>query len=64
MTIKEQAIKEIQDAPEEAVHEALEFLRFLAARARARQYPTAVASETVLARDWTTPEEESAWESL
>jgi hypothetical protein len=53
-----------KQAPEEAVRGALEYLRFLAARVRADKHPTAIASETVLARDWTTAEEETAWESL
>jgi hypothetical protein len=64
MTIREQAIQEIQTAPEEMVREVLDFLRFLGARARAERLETALASEATLAKDWSTPEEDEAWRSL
>ena len=58
MTIREQAIQEIQTAPEELVREVLDFLRFLAARARAERLETALASQATLAKDWAEPEED------
>ncbi len=64
MDVRDQAIKEIRRAPEEAVAEALDFLRFLTARARAESFATAIASEPVLARDWATQEEDDAWKDL
>ncbi len=64
MSVREEAIEEIRRAPDEAVEEALDFLRFLAARSRAERLGTAVASEPVLGRDWDTPEEDEAWKDL
>jgi hypothetical protein len=64
MTIREQAIQEIQAAPEDLVREALDFLRFLAARAHAERLETAFASQATLAKDWAEPEEDEAWRSL
>jgi hypothetical protein len=64
MTIREQAIQEIQTAPEELVREVLDFLRFLATRARAERPETALASQATLAKDWAEPEEDEAWRSL
>jgi hypothetical protein len=63
MGIREQAIEEIQLAPEEIVVETLDFLRFLSARKRS-ELETAVASEALLARDWDSSEEDEAWKSL
>ncbi len=62
MTIREQAVREIQEAPEEAVREALDFLRYLAARATRQE--TARASEAALARDWNALEEDEPWANL
>ena len=64
MTIREQAVREIHEAPEEAVREALDFLRYLAARARETRLETARASEAALARDWNIPDEDEAWANL
>ena len=64
MTLREEAIREIHRAPEEAVAEALDFLRYLASRLRAERFGTAIASEALLARDWDTPEEDEAWSNL
>ncbi len=64
MNVRQQAIKEIEQAPEDAVAEALDFLRFLTARARTERLETALASEAVLAREWLSPEEDQAWENL
>lgn len=64
MNIREEAMKEIREAPEDAVAEALDFLRFITARARADRFATAIASESVLRKDWMTPEEEDAWHDL
>ena len=57
-------MKEIEQAPEEAVAEALDFLRFLTARVRAERFATAIASEPVLSRDWLSPDEDDAWRDL
>ncbi|HEY3359533.1 MAG TPA: DUF2281 domain-containing protein [Polyangia bacterium] len=64
MTVREQAINEIQRAPEEFVREALDFLRRLLAQATAERMGTARASEATLAKDWETPDEDEAWASL
>ena len=62
--VREELISELRAAPERVVEETLDFVRFVTARARADKFATAIASETVLKRDWDTPEEDAAWIGL
>jgi hypothetical protein len=64
MTVREQAIQEIERAPEEIVREALDFLRFITAKLQADRLGTARASEAALAKDWDTRDEDEAWANL
>ena len=64
MDVREEAMREIEQAPEEAVAEALDFLRFLTTRAREERFSTAIASEPLLASDWLSAEEDDAWRDL
>ena len=63
-TTREQLVAELATAPDEVVHEVLDFLLFLKSRAEHARGDTAVASESALAKDWLRPEEDAAWADL
>jgi hypothetical protein len=64
MTVREETMAVLREAPDEVVAEALDYLRFLLARSRGERFGTAIASEPALRKDWDTPEEDEAWKSL
>ena len=61
---KELIQKEIDFFPEPYLAEILDFIYFLRARALKDKSETAILSESVLARDWLSAEEDRAWEDL
>ena len=64
MTTKEAIQKEIEQAPEPVLEEALAYIRLLKAMRENGITDTALASESVLKKDWLRPEEEAAWQNL
>jgi hypothetical protein len=56
--------KEIASLPETQQREVYDFARFLRVKTQEDAFDGLLASETVLARDWDTPEEDAAWASL
>ena len=64
METKDQILKEIEVFPEPYLEEVLDFVRFLKDRASRSRIETAMLSESVLAKDWSTPEEDEAWRDL
>jgi hypothetical protein len=56
--------KEIASLPEPQQREVYDFARFLRVKAQDDQFEGLVASTTVLARDWDSPEEDAAWANL
>ncbi|MBI2907434.1 MAG: DUF2281 domain-containing protein [Chloroflexi bacterium] len=64
MEVKEQILKEIDRVPEEYLAQILDFILFLEAKAADSGLATAIASESSLAKDWLTPEEDEAWKHL
>ncbi len=56
--------KEIARLPEPQQREVYDFARFLRVKTQDEHFDGLLASETVLARDWDTPEEDAAWASL
>ena len=56
--------KEVSTLPEPQQREVYDFARFLRVKTLDDQFDGLLASEAVLARDWDTPEEDAAWESL
>lgn len=64
MTAREEAIELLRQAPDQVVGKVLELLRLLTGQRAADGTGTAFASENVLARDWSTPEEDQAWKDL
>ncbi|HRK16763.1 MAG TPA: DUF2281 domain-containing protein [Prosthecobacter sp.] len=56
--------QEIAALPEPQQREVYDFVRFLRFKTQDDHFAGLLASETVLARDWDTPEEDAAWASL
>ena len=64
MKTKELIQKEIEVFPEPYLEEILDFIQFLMGKASKKRMETAIMSESVLAKDWLSPEEDEAWKSL
>jgi hypothetical protein len=56
--------QELADTPEPLQREVYDFLRFLKFRSKEDSFDGMLLSESVLAKDWDTPEEDAAWVSL
>lgn len=64
MSVKELLAKEIESVPEPLLEELLDFARFLRAKAERSGRELAILSESALAKDWLSPEEDEAWSDL
>jgi len=64
MSKKEVRLSEIEQTPESLLDNVLDYLRFLKTKLAQERLDTAIASETVLKKDWQRPEEDRAWQSL
>ena len=64
MTAKESLLQEIEQIPESLLPEILEFVQYLKFKNRNKNVETAILSESALAKDWLTPEEDEAWQHL
>ena len=64
MTTRELLLREIADAPEQMLDEVCRFLRFLKTKSEEDGFNGLAASESALAKDWNSPEEDSAWANL
>ncbi|MCX6904130.1 MAG: DUF2281 domain-containing protein [Verrucomicrobia bacterium] len=64
MSTRELIEKEVQVLPEALQREVYDFARFLRRRSAEESFDGLLLSETALARDWNTPEEDAAWASL
>jgi len=56
--------REITNLPEPQQREVYDFARFLRHKKTEDSFNGLLLSETALAKDWNTPEEDSAWASL
>lgn len=56
--------KEIDVFPEPYLEEILDFIYFLKGKASKKGIETAILSQSVLAKDWLSPEEDEAWKNL
>jgi hypothetical protein len=56
--------KEIEVFPEPYLEEILDFIYFLKEKASKKGIETAILSESVLAKEWLSPEEDEAWKNL
>ena len=64
MSTSELIEKEVTGLPETLRREVYDFARFLRVRREDESFDGLLLSETALARDWNTPEEDAAWSSL
>ena len=64
MSTKQLMEQEIVALPEPVQREGYDFARFLRAKQEDESFNGLLLSETALAKDWSTPEEDTAWASL
>jgi len=65
MNTKESLFAEIEQIPESLYPEVLNFIDYLKYKHHLQQKTeTALLSESVLAKDWSTTEEDEAWQHL
>ena len=64
MSTRELIEKEVAKLPEPLQREVYDFARFLRLKSADESFNGFLLSETALAKDWNTPEEDAAWESL
>jgi hypothetical protein len=64
VTTREVILHAVEDLPSEYLDEVVNYLQALRLRTAHQNVPTALASESVLARDWLRPEEDEAWRDL
>ena len=64
MSTKQLIEQEITALPEPLRREVYDFACFLRAKREDESFNGLLLSETALAKDWSTPEEDAAWASL
>ena len=64
MKTKELIQKEIEVFPEPYLEEVLDFIHLLKEKASKNRMETAILSESVLAKDCLSPDEDEAWKNL
>ena len=64
MSTQELVIKEIATLPERLQREVYDFARFLKSKIPDEAFDGLLLSESALAKDWDTPEEDAAWSNL
>jgi hypothetical protein len=64
MSTRELIDKELAELPESLQREVYDFARFLRLKSDNDAFNGLLASESVLTRDWDTPEEDAAWANL
>ena len=64
MSTKQLIEKELADLPEPLQREVYDFARFLRVKREEQSFNGLLLSESALAKDWNTPEEDAAWASL
>lgn len=55
---------ELAELPEPLRREVYDFVRFLRLKSQDDRFDGLTLSESALAKDWNTPEEDEAWQSL
>lgn len=64
MNTKESILTEIEQIPESLLPELLSFVHYLKYKHQQEKLTATLLSESVLAQDWSTPEEDEAWQHL
>lgn len=64
MTSRELLLREIPQTPEPILTEVYHYLQFLKSQPHEDKFNGLAASESALATDWNSPEEDAAWANL
>ena len=64
MTSRELLLREIPQTPEPILTEVYRYLQFLKSKPADESFNGLAASESALAKDWNSPEEDAAWANL
>lgn len=64
MNQKEFIHQELEQIPESLFPEVLKFIQYLKYKHQQEKLETVLLSESTLAKDWSTPEEDEAWRDL
>jgi hypothetical protein len=64
MSIRELIVRELEVLPDVLQREVYDFVRFLSLKSAEDRFNGLRLSESALAKDWNTPEEDAAWASL
>ena len=64
MNNRESLLTEIEAIPESLIPEVLNYVRHVKYKHQNEKLETAQLSESSLAKDWSTPEEDEAWQHL
>ena len=64
MNTKKAILQEIEQISEALLPEVLNFVQFLKYKQQQDKPETTLLSESALAKDWSTPEEDEAWQHL
>jgi len=64
MTNRAVLLREIETLPAHCVGEVVDFVEWIKHRNLSQIPETMLLSETVLSKDWNTPEEDEAWANL
>ncbi len=64
MSKKKEIIAELENIPENLLEDVLDYISFLKSKINKQTIATALASESILKRDWLLPEEDEAWRDL
>ena len=64
MSTRELISKELDELPEPLQREVYDFARFLRLKSNDESFNGLLLSESALAKDWDTPEEDAAWANL
>jgi hypothetical protein len=64
MSTREMIEKEVASLPETLQREVYDFARFLRLKNTDEHFNGLLLSESALAKDWNTPEEDAAWANL
>ena len=64
MSTRELIEKEVTSLPEQLQREVYDFARFLRLKREDESFNGLLLSESALAKEWNTPEEDAAWASL
>ena len=64
MSTRELIARELEQMPESLQNEVYDFVRFIKLKSGDDSFNGLLASESALAKDWNSPEEDAAWATL